>query len=1036
VVASNIVEKPAMAVVGIGASAGGVEALRTFFEHEQGRSGAAFLVVMHLAAGRPTHLPQILGRHTRMTVAQAAPGMRLAPDAVYVVPPGKLVAVEDGVLQVTDANPTERVPTIIDRTFNSLAESFGDCAIGMVLSGTGADGALGLKAIKERGGLTIAQGEDGSAPMFSGMPQSAVAAGVIDLQLSVEDIAQRLPGIVAAVCGRQENAAPQEPEENEKLRQEICAILHAQVGHDFHGYKPSTFFRRAQRRMHVLQLPSLQAYVECLRKNPGEVALLFRDLLISVTSFFRDTEAFATLQEKVIPELFKEKDPREEVRVWVPGCATGEEAYSLGMLLLEHLDRLGGEAPSVRIFATDIDEHALGIARKGRYPSVLMDDVSPERRKRFFIADRGQYTVHKRLRELCTFSPHNTLRDPPFSRIDLVSCRNLLIYLGPEFQDRILPILHYALRPGGFLFVGVAEGATRHTNLFEPINRKHRIFQRLPSPPGNTPPLLLARGEAARGSHRFPPGMHGNTTNALRRQIETRILQAHAPAYVLVSAQGEALFYSPRTGNYLEFSPGAPSRQLLTNARKELRPGLRRALHEAVSAHARIVLPPVSLAREDGQRRVQISVEPFDDGDTPLYLVLFEDHGPAPRPTEVADPASVHTVEQLESELLETREQLQATYEEFETAIEELRVANEELMSVNEELQSSNEELETSKEELQSVNEELQTVNTEMTRHMEALDQANADLHGLLESTGIATIFLDRRLAIRSYTRAATEIFTLLPSDRGRLITDLAHQLEDFDLAECLDRTLIKRKPVELATRRRDGRRHYLTCLLPYSGHSEDTGGIVMTFVDVTALAQADARHKLMIGELNHRVRNMLAVVSAMASETLAPLVGADTLDIFLDRLHAMARTYKLLTEANWSPMSFHELLREELSVVAGSARFSMEGPEFDLQPKEALALGMVVHELAINAIKYGALSNDHGRVDIAWHFEEDNPGMIEMRWKERDGPAVVPPSRKGFGTLLIDRQLAYELQARSRIDYASDGLAVTIRLPRMEVPA
>ena len=412
--------------------------------------------------------------------------------------------------------------------------------------------------------------------------------------------------------------------------------------------------------------------------------------------------------------------------------------------------------------------------------------------------------------------------------------------------------------------------------------------------------------------------------------------------------------------------------------------------------------------------------------------MLFTDRGAAPSLPLNLDEAAAHTVEQLERELADTREQLQSTYEEFETAIEELRVANEELMSVNEELQSSNEELETSKEELQSVNEELQTVNGEMARHLDALDQANAELTGLLENNGIATIFVDPQLAIRRFTQAATDIFTLIPSDCGRLITDLASQLKDFDARDILHESMQKHTAIEQSLSRKDDSKHYLMRVLPYVARTPENSGVVMTFVDVTSLAEADARHKSMIGELNHRVRNMLAVVSAMANQTLMQTTETAALDAFLDRLHAMARTYKLLTETDWSYMSFSELLRAELSVIATPARYSIDGPSLKLDPREALALGMIVHELATNALKYGALSNDSGRVEVTWARSDASGDSMEIRWSESGGPAVTAPQRHGFGSLLVERQLSYELNGHSSVTYAAKGLQAVMQLPRL----
>jgi two-component system CheB/CheR fusion protein len=1022
---------PLSVIVGIGASAGGVEAVSSFFDHELGSGHAAFVVVMHLAPGRVSHLPDILSRHTSMPVQFAEDGMAIEAGQVYVLPPAVFMTVKGDQLRLTPLDTADRLPTVIDRFFNSLAQCCGQHAIGVVLSGTGADGALGLKAIKERGGLTIAQGEDGSAPLFSGMPQSAVSIGAIDAQLPVEDIPARLAKALDALADADSANALAD---QESLRKEICVLLRDSTGHDFSGYKPNTFFRRVQRRMHVRGVPTAKVYLETLKEDPAELTALFRDLLISVTSFFRDTESFEVLERDVVPAIFRNKKGTDEVRVWVSGCATGEEAYTLGMLLLEYADKVGGDLPRIRVFATDIDEYALTIARNGRYPSVLMDAVSPERRKAFFTESHDHLAVNKRLRGVCTFSPHNALQDPPFSRIDLASCRNLLIYLDVEFQDRVMPILHYALRPDGYLFMGMAEGATRFSTLFAPVSKAHRIFRKLPGSDGNIAQLLLPRDGSTRAARTVFAKRGDSAMQAMRKRIEARVLQVHTPPYVLVTPQGEALFYSGRTGPFLEFSPGAPSRQLLNNARKELRLGLRRALHQASRTRQRVILPEINIKQEDGLRRVQVRIDPFEDGETPLYLVLFNDLGPSAKGDEAGAVSEAHTVQQLEHDLRDAREELQSTYEEFETALEELRVANEELMSVNEELQSSNEELETSKEELQSVNEELQTVNHEMTHHMEALDQSNADLHGLLESTGIATIFLDQQLVIRRYTQAATEIFTLIPNDCGRRIGDLNHYLERLDLPQALADAQNNGQPVQLFVRRKDHDKYYLMCLLPYRGHA-GSGGLVMTFVDVTELALAEVRHKTMIGELNHRVRNMLAVVSAMAQQTLAREVEPAVLDPFLSRLFAIARTYKLLTDADWVSMALDELLRGELGSLAGPERFQVGGPRVRLNPREALAVGMVFHELATNALKYGALSNSTGRVEVHWSQSDEPEPTLEIRWEEHGGPPVNQPTRRGFGTLLLERQLAYELHGRSTVEYTTKGLRAEMSIPRLAQP-
>lgn len=1020
-------ESIATVVVGVGASAGGVEALSAFLDHEAGSSGAAFLIAMHLSAMRSSNLPEILARHTDMPVRHGEQDMPIERNHVYILPPGMVMTATKQNLHLSLANPDEHAPTAIDRLFNSLAQTFADKAIGVVLSGTGSDGALGLRAIKDRGGLTVAQVADGTTPQFSGMPQSAISIDAVDLQLSVEDIGPRLQTAITAMEAGTDPVIDEEVQEH--LCKETCDLLLAQVGHDFSGYKRGTFLRRVQRRMRVLRLSSMQAYVDCLKHSPQEITLLFHDLLISVTSFFREAESFTFLEQHVIPALFNGKQAADEVRVWVPGCATGEEAYSLAMLLLEHAAHLGRGAPNLRVFATDLDEQALAVARKGRYPAVLLDAMTAARRRQFFVDHQGQFSVQTRLREVCTFSLHNVLRDPPFSHIDLISCRNLMIYLGPEFQERILPILHYALVPEGFLFLGSSEGVSQNEVLFQSVSKSHSVFQRAPHTDEHvTLPLLPSKTHSIPQRHSMiaPPVVR----NGLQRQVEARVLHDHAPPHVLVNEQGEALFHSSRTGPYLEFSVGAPSRQLLQNARKELRLALRRGLHDAAHSQKQVVMPDVMLTHGDSLRRVQISVEPFEHGEAPLYLILFNDCGAATPRRENQDATHDQAVELLERELRESREQLQTTYEEFEATIGELRASNEELMSVNEELQSSNEELETSKEELQSVNEELSTVNTEMAHHKDALSQSNADLANLLESIGIAAIFLDRHMAIRRFTHTATDIFTLIPADIGRLITDLSHQLTDIDLRANFNAALNEKHTIELRVSRRNGRRHYLMKMLPYTGMTEESGGVVVTFADVSSLVEIDLQ-KTLIGELNHRVRNMLAVISAMAQQTLARAVEPETLDVFMDRLHAMARTYKLLTESDWSHMDLRALVEEELAVIAGSTRFNVRGPSLKLTPREALALCLVLHELAANALKYGALSNRDGRVDISWTLSKQPDASFDLHWEESAGPPVTPPTRRGFGTMLLERQLAYELNAQSNIDYAADGLIVTIHIPR-----
>ena len=1012
-----------LTIVGVGASAGGIEALEQFFASPCLAANVAFIVATHMMADKPSALTQILSRHTALSVEQAVHGTLVSAGSVYVLQPGQVVSLRDGRLQVETVPPGQRVHNVIDLLLGSIASDRDNRAVGVVLSGTGTDGALGCRAIRERGGLTIAQVGDGSAVQFSGMPSSAVAARAIDLQLPVNAMMDRISYYADSLDQADASRLPDQP-----LFDQLCQLLRRHTGHDFSGYKPTTFWRRVKRRMQVLQLERVESYIAHIEADPKEAAMLFRDLLISVTSFFRDTGAFETLQDDVVPALFKGRDPADGIRVWVPGCATGEEVYSLAILLLEYAQTLDEPRPGIKLFATDIDEEALSIARAGRYPAALLEAVSPERCSRFFSSDGGNFVVSKAVRELCTFSSHSVLKDPPFSRIDLVSCRNLLIYLNLKTQNQLMPTFHFALRPQGYLFVGIAESVTRHAELFAPVNKKHRIFQRVSmTSPRTALPLMPSerRHPMQRESISFnsPRGLSG-----LRRSLETHILRYHAPAHVLVNEQGEAVYYSANTGGFLEHAAGAPSRQLQVSARPELRLGLRRALQESLRSQQPATSPRMRLEIGGQLRWVEVFVEPFDQDDGErLYLVLFRDLGASERPAAAAESGAGADAAQIAQELKETREELQSTYEEFETVVEELRLSNEELSSVNEEMQSSNEELETSKEELQSLNEELNTVNLDLSQNIEALDQTNAELCGLLESTEIATIFLDRQLAIRNFTPAATGMFNLIAGDRGRAITDIAHELDIADLRQELLRVLQSGKSEERATARKDGSAHYLMRILPYHGEQAESGGLLVTLIDVTALIEADVRHGLMIGELNHRVRNMLAVISAVAMQTLGENVQSPALQKFLDRLKAMSRTYKLLTRMSWRHTPLRELVIQELHAVAEPHRFRVDGPAVQLNAKATVALGMTLHELTTNAVKHGALSSQHGRLAVTWSVGEQ---MLTIRWEEAGGPPATAPEHRGFGSMLIDRQLAFELHGRSESRFTEAGLAVTLQIP------
>ena len=1019
-------------IVGVGASAGGVEALEYLFNAMPPDPGVAFVIITHVAPQRESLLPEILARDTRMPVLIAERDQEVHPNHVYVAPAGAVLDIRKGRLGVR-AGTEHRERTPIDTFFAALAEDQGEYAIGIVLSGAGSDGTLGIKAIKEHGGLTLAQAADHSGPRHASMPESAIASGLVDLAVPVETMPEQLAAYL-----RSFDILDKEVDKEagaETSRKAICEILLDHTGHDFSGYKTRTFYRRIERRMQILQIPSLPAYVDRLREDPGEVNTLFRDLLIGVTNFFRDTKAFEALQQLVMPRLFEGKGPSDTIRVWVPGCATGEEVYSLAILLREQAEQSRSRA-KIQVFATDIDEAALAVARAGRYPDTLLQGVSKDRLERFFTSEGTSYVVNKSIRDVCVFSSHSVLRDPPFSRMDLISCRNLLIYLNSELQTHVIPILHYALKPNGFLFLGTSENVTQHGDLFSSIDKKSRIFQRrgddaaMPHVPALFRRPAVAGGGLAESKE--PTG------RSVRQSMEARVLEHYSPAHVVVSREGDVINYSGGTGKYLEAPAGRPSRALMAVARKGLRQPLRSALQEAVESQRTAVRDNVELESAGKSERVRITVEPLrGDGNESLYLVVFgdlrlralEERPARPRKGKARD----GNLEQLERELRETRERLQSMAEEYETAIEELKSSNEEMVSVNEELQSTNEELETSKEELQAVNEELQTVNHELTVKIDELDRANSDLKNLYESTDIATVFLDRELIVRSFTPAVTRIFNLIPGDRGRPLTDIFHHLDYAELPQDIQQIFGVRQPFERRVNRRDGAAHYIVRALPYWTGSGKVEGAVLTFSDVTGLAQAEEQQRVLVAELNHRVKNMLTVIASIATQTLKRSDDVEAArEAFLDRLHAMARSYELVSRDQWGDVSLLDVVRQETEPyrTGRDDRVVIEGPAVSLNPKLALPLGMIIHELGTNSAKYGSLSVAGGSLDISWAVERRSGDSLVLDWIERGGPPVGKPPRHGFGLTLIEREVSHGLGGKAKIEFEDTGLRVNLRIP------
>lgn len=1030
-------------VVGIGASAGGVEALQTFFRAMPDPPPAmVFVVVTHLGANQDSALREILQKCTTMPVLPMHDGDHLQPGHAYVPQHDAIIKVAEGRLVLRhQAEAAGRERQLIDLLFTSLASDVGQDAIGILLSGNGSDGTLGLKAIKDAGGLTLAQVATGSEPFYAGMPESAVAAHVVDLVLPVESMPDRLANLLLHPV-QFDMASGDQRDDLAKAQQTISGILRSATGHDFSGYKDKTFFRRVQRRMQATQAPDLSSYVATLQDDFDEANRLFHDLLISVTSFFRDAEAFAALEKIVMPTLFEGRGKEDVVRIWVAGCATGEEAYSLAMLAQEQMAKQS-VPPRVQIFATDIDDAALEVARLGRYPRSMMAGVSAERLARFFNLQGEFYTIRPETRELCVFSTHNVVRDPPFSRIDLVSCRNMLIYMGGHLQEQVIPLLHYALRPSGFLFLGIAETVARYSELFSAADKAHRIFRKRDLVGASLPPRLPQPAQTSRRQWLAsgPPRQPDTSSAAELQQLASAsTAELFGPPHLLVNAEGNIMYQSAGVTRYIELPRGIPSRQIFSIVRRGLRPELRAALREAAETRRRVIRPLVKVEHEGKILLVDITVAPVSQRDNldSIYLVAFVEHSNAAEhdaPHASVGDVAPHEelVGQLEAELHDTRERLQSMSEEYEAAAEELKSANEEMVSANEELQSTNEELETSREEIQSVNEELRARNLELSSKLEELDRANADLRNLFDSTQVATIFLDRNFLIRSFTPAVTVLFDLVPGDRGRPLTSFATNLDAVDIRSEAWRAMNERTPIEQRVTAGAGTSHYLLRILPYTTASAEIDGVVLTFFDITKVVEGEHLVSL-VDELNHRVRNMLQVVSAVAKHTLRRATSLEEFSTtFSGRIQALARAHELVSVGGWRAVSLTTLMTKELDPYSSDTnQVTMVGPPIHLKPKAALTLGMVLHELATNAAKYGALSTETGRVQVAWFLaDRESEQSLILRWSETGGPKPErAPARKGFGSELIERSVRHDIGGAVDITFGDDGLVAELALP------
>ncbi|WP_317166034.1 CheR family methyltransferase [Spirosoma arboris] len=854
--------------MGIGASAGGVEALTQFFKQVTPDSGLAYVVILHLSPDYDSQLTQILQGVAIIPVHKVEQRVRVIANHIYVVPPSKHLQMDDGQLVVLPNIQIEDRRAPVDIFFRTLAESHQERAIGVILSGTGANGSMGLKRIKERGGAVFVQNPREAA--FNEMPRHAIATDLVDDILPVAEIPARL---LAYRLGRETLVISPESQpgfdEPQQALREVFTQLRMRTGHDFTNYKRPTMLRRIERRINVRNLPDLPAYVSFLREHPEEIQALLKDLLISVTNFFRDSPVFTTLEHQILPLLTHVKTKDNILRIWVAGCATGEEAYTLAMLCAERtLDVV--DAPAVQIFATDLDETALATAREGLYTLNDAADVSPERLRRFFTKEGEEYRIRPEIREMVLFAHHNVLKDPPFSRLHLVSCRNLLIYFNQTAQQRALETFHFALNPGGYLLLGMAETTDGKPDLYVPLNREHHLFQSRSVGPRAYPVPEISTGldtAQKRGAEADPANENPANGRLSYGELHHQVLEQYAPPSILVNEAFDILHMSERAGRYLQMGGGEPTKNLLQLIQPDLRLDLRSAFYRAAQQRTPVVIPHLKGRLEGQVQTITLHVRPvLGDGDPApgnpargFMLVLFE-----PTTDEASEPARERppiepVAHQLEEELIRVKAQLRLANEHHELQAEELKAANEELQAINEELRSSAEELETSKEELQSINEELTTINQELKIKVDEISLAGNNLQNLINATDIATLFLDRSLRVNLFTPTTRTIFNLIATDTGRPLSDITSRLDYPQMQADAETVLATLQPIEREVSSTDGR-VFMGRVLPYRTIDDRINGLVLTFVDITARKQAEEAHSFLASIVESSQDSVLTV--------------------------------------------------------------------------------------------------------------------------------------------------------------------------------
>ncbi|MBC8873605.1 MAG: PAS domain S-box protein [Planctomycetes bacterium] len=1033
----NEAGKPGFAVVGIGASAGGLDAFKQFFAAMPADTGMAFVLIQHLDPNHESLTVELLGRHTDMPVVQIRDEMRVEPNHVYVIPPNAYLTISGKMLHLTEPIERRGVRVPIDFFLRSLADDHQERAIGIILTGTGTDGTLGVREIKAAGGMVMVQ--DPETAQYDGMLRSAIGTGMVDYVSTIEKMPETLIRYVRHWYVNGAAALPPLVEKEPDHLHTVVNVLRARIKYDFSCYKKGTLTRRVQRRMGLNHIQDMGEYVERLRQDREEVEALYKDLLISVTNFFRDPQAWQVLEKQVVAPLVREHQDDFPIRVWVAGCATGEEPYSIAMLLSEQL-QAAEKVCDIQMFASDIDQDALAVARAGIYPESIAADVPAERLRQFFIKGEHTYRISKEIRDAVVFAEQNLISDPPFSKLDLVSCRNLLIYLEPEVQTKILSLFHFALRESGYLFLGNAETVSQPHDLFDQVSRKWRIYRRIG--PMRHDKLEFPISKADRGqpapeiSRLAKPGARSLTI--LAQQL---MLQRFAPACVLINRKAEVLYLNGPIDQYLQLPTGEPNLELTATAREGLRTKLRSAVHQAVRDNRPVNVTSVRVKRAGRYFPIRLTVEPLEHSREAegLLLVTFEEVSPARQagpdaspalgplleagppseagPAEPLGPTEAESLpaadqeaitQQLEDELHATREDLRCTIEELETSNEELQATNEEVTSINEELQSTNEELETSKEELQSLNEELQTVNSQLEQKIGELESTNNDLNNLLSSTDIATIFLDRRFCIKRFTPAATRLFRVIATDMGRPIRDLALNFRDESLLADAESVLGDLTAIEKQVESEDGR-SYIRRIMPYRTEDNRIDGVVITFVDITdrARAEREVREARLYAEgIVETVREPLLVLNA---EMRVQSANRSFYETFQEKpQNTVNRLIYELADHEWDIPRLRQLLEE---VLPQNHNFSDFCVEHDFR-------NIGRRSMMLNA---RAISREDGRPDQILLAIED---VTAFRQAEEQ--------LKAFNEHLEQRVAQRTAEAEKLVEAAPDALVIIDREGRI----